>query len=415
MDLGEIDMMDPEILQDPYPYFERLRNEAPVFRDPKTNIVYISTYDLIYQVNSKPHVFSNQFGMQLSSGLQKMDPEVIDILKDGWFPVNTMLTADPPEHTRYRKLVNKAFSRARVERLTEYIEGIVNELIDDFINEGHCDFKRQFGNELPMRVIADLLGVPRENMDTFRKWSNAFVDQLGGIASKEEQVEAAKGVIEFQKYFAGKADEKRANPVDDVISDLATGTLEEDGDPRSLNVSEILSILQQLLVAGNETTAHSLTAGLYYLLSNPAEMKKVLDDPGLVPNFVEETLRFLTPSNNMWRVAKEDITFEGVPIKTDDLILLRYGSANRDESRFSNAADFDVSRENAKEHMAFGGGIHTCLGAQLARKEMNIAFPIILKRLANLRFAEGKNTFRYAPNILLRGVLELHLEFDKAQ
>ena len=167
-----------------------------------------------------------------------------------------------------------------------------------------------------------------------------------------------------------------------------------------------------MLVAGNETTAHSLTAGIYYLLTNPDQMTKLTADPALIPNFVEETLRYLTPTNNMWRVATQDTEIGGVPIKKNELILLRYGSGNRDEAHFSHADAFEVGRENAKSHLAFGAGIHTCLGAQLARKEMISAFPILLKRLKNIRLAAGRNSFRFDPNILLRGVLELHINFD---
>jgi cytochrome P450 len=181
-----------------------------------------------------------------------------------------------------------------------------------------------------------------------------------------------------------------------------------------LDYSELLSILQQLLVAGNETTAHTLTAGLYYLISNPSQMAKVLADPDLIPGLVEETLRHLSPSNNMWRVATREAEIGGVTVQAGDKILVRYGSANRDASHFVDPDRFDVTREDARSHLAFGAGIHSCIGAQLARKEMVTAFPMILERLKNLRFAQGVNAFRYSPNVLLRGVEELHLEFDPA-
>jgi cytochrome P450 len=181
-----------------------------------------------------------------------------------------------------------------------------------------------------------------------------------------------------------------------------------------MEYGELLSIIQQLLVAGNETTAHSLTAGLFHLIDNPDQMAAVRADPTLVANFVEETLRFLTPTNNMWRVATQDGELGGVKIAKNDLLLLRYGSGNRDETRFPDPDRFDVRRSNAREHLAFGAGIHHCIGAQLARKEMQTAFPILLSRLKNFRFAKGVNSFRYSPNILLRGVLELHIEYDRA-
>ena len=411
--LQEINAFDPDILQDPYPYFARLRSEAPVFRDPKTGIVSVSTYDLIYKVNTQPMIFSNNFSEQLRSGsTTQIDPEELDILRGGVLVVNTMLTADPPAHTRYRKLTMKAFSYKRVEQMGAYVADVTNALVDRFAKDGYVEFKKGFANHLPMTVIADALGVPRADMDRFRRWSDAFVAQLGGLADKAARIDAARKIVEFQRYFIEKIEEKRKNPTEDVISDLVHADLSEEGDPRKMEYSELLSILQQLLVAGNETTAHSLTAGIYYLLTNPDQMTKLTADPSLIPNFVEETLRYLTPTNNMWRVATQDTEIGGVPIKKNELILLRYGSGNRDEAHFSHADAFEVGRENAKSHLAFGAGIYTCLGAQLARKEMITAFPILLKRLKNIRLAAGKNSFRFDPNILLRGVLELHINFD---
>ncbi len=411
--LHEINAFDPEILQDPYPYFARLRSEAPVYRDPNTGIVSVSTYDLINKVNTQPKIFSNNFGEQLRSGsTTQIDPDEMAILSEGVIVKNTMLTADPPDHTRYRKLSMKAFTYKRVDGMGEYVARVTNALIDGFAKDGHCEFKSAFANHLPMTMIADALGVPRADMDRFHLWSEAFVAQLGGVAEKNARLDAARKIVEFQKYFIGKIEEKRAHPTEDIISDLVHADLSEEGDPRKMDYSELLSIMQQLLVAGNETTAHTLTAGLYYLISNPDQMTRLKSDPSLFPNFVEETLRYLTPTNNMWRVATQDAEIGGVEVKKGQLILLRYGSANRDDAHFPDADKFDVARDNAKTHLAFGSGIHTCIGAQLARKEMNIAFPILLDRLKNLKLADGKNSFRYSPNILLRGVLELHITFD---
>jgi cytochrome P450 len=413
--LDQINSLDPAILQDPYPFYARLRAEAPVYRDPKTGIVSVSTYERIIEVNSQPRIFSNAFGEQLRSGsAQEIDPEELAILKDGVIVVDTMLTADPPRHTRYRKLAMKAFTMKRVEGMGAYVAQVTNELIDGFIAKGACEFKSAFAAHLPMIVIADSLGVPRSDMDRFHKWSEAFVDQLGGLAPKERRRECARLIVEFQKYFTDKIEQKRAHPTDDIISDLVHADLAEEGDARKMDYAELLSIMQQLLVAGNETTAHTLTAGLYFLIAHPEEMARVQADPALIPNFVEETLRLLSPTNNMWRVAKEDAEIGGVPVKKNDLILLRYGSANRDDAKFAEADRFDVTRENAKEHLAFGAGIHHCIGAQLARKEMQTAFPILLSRLKSLRLAKGPDSIRYAPNMLLRGVLDLHIAFDPA-
>jgi cytochrome P450 len=412
--LAEINAFDPELLQDPYLFYSRLRDEAPVFRDPKTGIVSVATFDLIMEVNRQPGVFSNAFGEALRSGSAgAVDPEEQAIMAGGVLVVDTMLTADPPAHTRYRKLAMQAFTHKRVEQMADYVAKVTNDLIDTFIADGRCEFKSAFANHLPMTVIADALGVPRADMDRFHRWSDAFVVQLGGVSDRETRLEAARRIVEFQRYFIDRIEEKRANPTDDVISDLVHANLAEEGDPRSMNYAELLSILQQLLVAGNETTAHTLTAGLYYLTADPALRARVIADPDLIPGFVEETLRLLSPTNNMWRVVKRDAVIGDFPVKAGEVLLLRYGSGNRDARRFSDPDVFDPARPDARDHLAFGAGVHTCLGAQLARKEMITAFPIIIDRLKSPRFAKGLNSFRYNPNILLRGVLELHVEFDR--
>ena len=411
--LADINAFDPEILNDPYLFYSRLRAESPVFRDPKTGIVSVATFDRIMEVNRQPLVFSNRFSEALRAGaVDGMDSEEAAILADGVPAVDTMLTADPPEHTRYRKLAMKAFSHKRVEQMGDYVAKITHDLIDGFIDEGHCEFKTAFANRLPMTMIADALGVPRADMDRFRRWSDAFVVQLGGVSNRDTRIEAAKRIVEFQRYFLERVEEKRAHPTEDVISDLVHATLSEEGDPRGLNHQELLSIIQQLLVAGNETTAHSLTAGLYYLTQDAALRARVMADSALIPSFVEETLRLLSPTNNMWRVVTRDAEIGGFPVRKGEVMLLRYGSGNRDADQFTDPDRFDLDRPGARNHLAFGAGIHTCIGAQLARKEMVTAFPIILARLKNPRFATGRNAFRYDPNILLRGVLELHVEFD---
>lgn len=413
--LDSVNSFDFQILQDPHPYFTRLREEAPVYRDPNSGFVSVATYELVTQVCAQPKLFSNGFGEVLRSGSKKqIDPEELAALKRVRPVANTLLTADPPDHTRYRKLAMKGFSMKRVEAMTAYVETVVHELIDGIEDKGGVEFKSAFANHVPMIVIADALGVPREDMDTFRLWSDAFITQMNGLATKEARIEAAGRIADYQDYFIAKIAEKRANPTEDVISDLVHADLAEEGDTRKMTEAELLSIFQQLLVAGNETTAHTLTAAMFYMISNPGLEQLLRDRPEKVPNFIDETLRYLSPTNNMYRVATQDAEIGGVAVKKGELILLRYGSANRDEGHFANGQTFDVDRANAKDHLAFGAGVHRCIGAQLALKEMATAWPILLKRLKGFRFAEGKNSFMYLPTILMRGVFELHVTFEKA-
>ncbi len=412
--LSDMALFDPAILQCPHAAYRRLRAEAPVLRDPATGIFQVSSYNLVCKAALDSDTFSNAFGDALR-GRGGPSPEAQAIMADGYEPMDTMLTADDPEHARYRKLVAKAFTPARVGKMAETMTAIVGELIDDFIEAGEVDLPAAFSQPLPLRVIAAELGVPATDLEKFKRWSQAFVDQLSQMAGAEGEVRAAREIVDFQHYFADRLEERRRAPGDDILSDLATVTLTEEGDPRGLTTREALSIIQQLLVAGNETTAHTISEGMKLLIEHPDQMAAVIADPELIAGLVEETLRLLTPTQNMWRVAKRDAELAGVAIPAGSVLLLRYGSANRDEARFADGDAFDVRRPDVRRHLAFGYGIHVCLGAAMARREMVIAFSGLLTRVRGWRFTPGRNSFVHPPNILLRGLTELHLSFDRPE
>ena len=414
-DLNKINIFDPELMACPHAFFKKLRDEAPVYRDPNTGIFQVSKHELICEAARNAKVFSNDFGaLQRDGGSDTYPQEAADIMeKEGYPAVNTMLTADPPRHTKYRRLVDKAFSPKRVSDMGPAIEGKTNLIIDQFIEDGKCEVASQLAQPLPIRVIAEALGASTDDYEFFRTSSEAFTDQLSGTSTPEEHIEIAKKLVKFQQYFAERLNEKRKSPSDDILSDLATLEFEDENNVlRKMETPEQLSIIQQLLVAGNATTAHSITEAIKLLIENPDQMELVTNDHSLIPNMIEEALRLLTPTNNMWRIATEDTELGGVAIPAGSALLLRYGSGNRDEDLFENPDKFDVTRKNARRHVAFGQGIHVCLGMNLSRKEMYTAFPIILDRLKNMRFAND-NKFSYSPNILLRGLDSLNIEFDK--
>jgi cytochrome P450 len=274
--------------------------------------------------------------------------------------------------------------------MADSMTAIVNQLIDEFIDAGEVELASAFSQPLPLRVIARELGVPATDLEKFKRWSQAFVDQLSQMAGPEGEVRAAREIVAFQHYFAERLEERRHAPRDDILSDLATVTLTEEGDPRGLTTREALSIIQQLLVAGNETSAHTISEGMKLLIENPEQMQAVIADPGLIPGLVEETLRVLSPTQNMWRVAARDTELAGVAIPAGSVLLLSY----------------------VRRHVAFGYGIHVCLGAAMARREIAIAFGLLLSRIRGWRFTPGRNDFLHPPNILLQGLAELHLSFD---
>jgi len=406
--LDQLTPMNPEVLACPHEFNERLRSEAPVYRCPHTGIVFVSDYDTVTRIAKDHATFSNRFGLAMRSDDQEVDPRLIEIQKRGYPNVDTMLTQDPPVHRRYRGLVNQAFTARRVATLDPYIEKLCNDLIDGFIDKGECDFVEAFAERVPLTVIADQLGVPLSDYELFKSWSDAFVAQLSRMATPDEEVEAAKLILDYQMYFAKKLEERREDPQDDIISDIVHAKFE---DELPLDTPEMLSIIQQLLVAGNETTTHSIAEAVLLLIRFPEQHAKLKADPSLIPHLVEEVLRLATPTANMWRVATRDTQIGDLPVEAGTMIQIRFSSANRDEAQFPEPHTFDVSRDNVRSNIAFGHGVHMCVGANLARKEMEVAFRVLLERLDNFELACDESELFYPPNVLLRGLARLPIRF----
>jgi cytochrome P450 len=405
--LKDFNPFDPAVLSSPIEFNRMLVSEAPVYRDPHTNLVLVSSYDLVMEALKRHEDFSNRFGQAMGGGKNQQPSEILEVMKQGYPTVDTMLTADPPEHKRFRGLVNKAFTPRRVERIEGEIQKVANELVDAFIGEERCQIISEFCVPLTLTVIADQLGVPRGDLPKFRRWTEGFVAQLGGMASAEGALEAARLIVEYQHYFAERLEDARREPREDIISDLVRARIEGE---RELDIPESLSIIQQILVAGHETTSSTIAAGLVLLIENPDQMALVREDPTLIPNMVEEVTRLTTPTQNMWRVATRDCELGGFAVSKGDFVFVRYGAANRDPAKFPDPDRFDLQRSNASEHVAYGHGIHFCIGAMLARKEMLISFKTLLSRLGALQLAPGQ-TLTHKPNMLLRGLSDFELEF----
>jgi cytochrome P450 len=401
--------LSPDALACPHAFNERLRHEAPVYRCPHTGVVFVSDYDTVCRVAKDHATFSNRFGQAMRAPGEP-DPRLMEILRAGFPPVDTMLTQDPPLHRRYRGMVSEAFTARQVAALEPWIENLCDQLIDGFVDVGRCEFVEAFAERLPMTVIADQLGVPLSDYDRFKSWSDAFVAQLSRLATAEEELAAARLIVEFQHYFAERIEERRRAPRNDIISAIVHARFE---DERPLDVPEMLSILQQLLVAGNETTTSALAEGILLLIEHPDQRALLAADPGLIPNFTEEVLRLASPTANMWRVATRDTDICGVPVARHGMVQLRFASANRDERVFAEPHRLDVRRPNARSHIAFGHGVHMCIGASLARGELNAAFRVLLERLDGFALDCAPTDLVYAPNVLLRGLARLPIRFRR--
>lgn len=408
----DFNFFDAEVLNCPYEFYRTLQEQAPVYQLPDTNIFMVTRYADVKDLLKDTETYSNNFEAQLKG--PEPAPEVTAIYAKAWQPVDTMITADPPRHKTYRTLVNKVFNAKRVNAMEDYMKEIVQELIDGFIDRGECDFVREFTTPLPVYVIADQLGVPRKDLKEFKRWSDSFARRLSQMATPEEQIEDAENIVAFQFYFADMCEKRRREPRDDMITDLVSTEIEDPdtGERRPLNMEELQSLLQQLMVAGNETTTSAITGGMVSLIQNPEQMRDLQEHPEKIANAVEEILRMESPSAGMWRVVKKDSEVHGVKIPKDSLLMLRYHAANRDRALFEHPNEIDIDRPNADDHIAFGQGIHFCPGAMLARKEMNVAFTALLSRLENFKIVEEKSDLTYWPNIVLRGLKSLHISFS---
>jgi cytochrome P450 len=404
---ADFDFFAPEVIESPFEFYRVLREQAPVYLLPGTNIYMLTRLDDIRQAAKDTDTFSSDFRYLLQG--PEPSPAAAKIYEDGYEQVDTLLTMDPPRHKVFRSLINKVFSARRVEKMHAYIEQIADELIDAMLTRRECEFVRDFATPLPVYVIADQLGVPREDLRKIKAWSDAFASRLGGMVTPEEEIENARLIVEYQQYMVRIIEDRRATPRDDMISDLANTTIE---DGRLMTLEELLSMIQQLLVAGNETTTSAITGGMLSLIQLSDQLQRLLDEPGIIDNAVEEILRLETPSAGLWRVVTRDTEIRGVPIPKDSLLMLRYAAGNRDEAVFDQPEQMDVCRANADDHLAFGQGTHFCPGAMLARKEMQVAFSKLLRRLTKLRLAEGKNDLTHWPNVVLRGLKALHITYE---
>jgi cytochrome P450 len=409
--LSDYNFFDPEVLVCPYEFYKLAQEEAPIMElpSPKTGakLFLVTRYDLVIEILKDTRVFSSNFSTLLA-GIEEHDLELQKISAQGWPQMNTLLTADPPEHERFRSLVNKAFTSSRINKMRDLIEQIIDELIDSFIDRGKCEFVSEFAVPLPLKVIAQQLGVPQADLPKLKQWSDAFIARLGQILSREQEIECAKDVVAFQHYFRDVIESRQKQPQDDLITDLVQAKV--DGE-RSLDTAELLSIIQQILVAGNETVTSALAGGMLLLTNNKEQIPLIQTDISLLENFVEEVLRMESPTAGMWRVVMQDTKLAEVVLKAGSLVMLRFDAANRDSIKFIEGERFDVRRHNASNHLSFGHGIHFCLGAMLARKEMQIAYQRLLLRLKDIRLAQER--YQYLPNVLMRSLKHLYIEFDK--
>jgi cytochrome P450 len=425
--LDNTDVFDPrrdEVMQCPFGHYDHLRANDPVHRMPAEwvgrsggDVYAITRYDLVARVLSDWRTFSSRFGSPGGAPPSHLLERLREIAAEGYQRPPTMLTADPPVHTRYRKLVAKAFTPSRVSELRPTIELICDDLAAGLGET--AELVSEFCVPIPTRTIAAALGVPQDRYADFKRWADASVATIGRSLTDEQWIDAATGVVELQQYFAAEFEARRVQPTGDLLSDLvavrltpedtADEALGDDiegvnGEP--LSMPELISVVQQLQVAGSETTASLIADAIVLLADHPDEWQRLADDPSRAVPVVEECLRLASPNQGLFRVVTTDTELAGVPLPAGSTVWVLFGAANRDPDHFAHADVFDPDRPAVGQHLAFGRGIHYCIGAPLARLEATIGLHALARNFERVEPIDGE-ALRYAPSCILRGLERL--------
>jgi cytochrome P450 len=404
-------LLNESALLDPFPIYKEFRRDEPVAFLSEQNIWLITRYDDCEFVLSHPELFSSREAVS-STNAYRHSAEAMAILRRSKVRsrARTLIMADPPEHTRYRAVLQRALAPAKTIRaLTPKMVTIIDELIDAFCESGECEFVREFAYPLPMRVVAAILDAPDSDIDKLKGWSDDFISVQAGNVSGDRVVSAARRTLEFEEFILAKLQSRREDPKDDFLGRLVA----QPDDEQKLTTAELMNICLQVLVGGNESTTNFLGNALYRLLTTDGLASELRINPARTAEIIEEILRAESPLQGLFRIALADHDFGCVVVPKGAKVMLCFGSANRDEKYYGDG-EFDPDRDNRQMmHLAFGRGIHACAGQAFARREGVLAINRLLERLPNLRISTANPPVRQTL-FSIRGMKHLYLEFDRA-
>jgi len=381
----------PEVQANPYPYFAYMRSHAPVYEVPGIGWA-ISRYDDVVSVIKNPQLFSS--AMLFPTLLGELSPRALS---------SSMVSSDPPVHTRLRKLANRAFTPRRIASLESHIRTVTRQLIDNFAAKKEHDLVAEVTIPLPIIVVAELLGVEPQRYEDFKRWANAVIYATNNMAiPAEERDGLRRNIADFCAYFENAIAMYHKQPGDNLISDLVRA--EEEN--QALTSDEIVSLAILILLAGSETTSHLIAHTVLLFLQNPDELAKVRANPALLPNAIEESLRYESPIQFMFRQITRDTELAGTALPAGMMVLALFASANHDEQKFPDPERFDITR-NTEGHIGFGFGVHFCIGSPLARLQARIALEEFLQRFP--RFALGSGPVTRVESLTVRGLKTLPL------
>ena len=422
--VDEVELFSVATLKDPYDSYRVLRDDAPVYRVPEMGIHVVTRYDLVRQAVMDTDTFSSRYDGFLDQSrklaFEAAAPEVqAELTRIGaeMIPVPpTMLTLDEPDHTRYRSLVSQLFTASQIKAAEANVRAVIDRTVEAMAakarsSAGHVDFVAEFAAPVPLTIIADRLGIP-ESERTF--FDDAATAAAGGLRLTplpgEELVRRAQLAVDLQKLCVRLIEERRRDPAEDMITILANSRLE--GEDRLLTHGECISILNQFLVAGHETTTSTFAWGMLFLCQQPELQSRLRDDTAAVKTFVEEALRMEAPVQGLPRLVTKDTELGGYALKAGELIMLRYGAANRDARQFEDPDTLNIDRPKAGAQLAFGSGVHFCIGAPLARQELNLGFPALLEHGRDFALAPDKGAPDPEASFILRNLPELHISYQ---
>ena len=382
---------DPAVIADPYPYYRALRDDAPCYECKEHGIYVLSRYQDVRTALADTARFSSTQGV----GYERR-------------PVPMMIAYDPPEHTRLRRIVAGRFTPRVLASWEPRIDQIASALLDPLIGAGPVDFVETLCTQFPVQMIAEMMDIPIERRADFKHWSDNTVQALGGAVdlTPEQRMKVEATIGEFAMYFVGVIGERRPHAAE--AEDLISLLIRPNEEGEALSDMEIVSFCVLLLVAGNETTTNLIGNSAYHLMQNPDQWKKLVADPSLDRSLIEESLRYDAPIQGFFRNTTQPVELEGVTIPEGSKVMLLYGSANRDESKYPDADRYLIER-NPIDHLAFGFGPHTCLGAHLARLEVRVLLRHVLAKVQGMKLeAEPVRT----KNPLLRGMAQLKVSIS---
>lgn len=411
---------DTSVVEDPYWYFDEARARCPVHRETHHDVTLVTGYDEALAVYHDTETFSSCTSVTgpfpgFPVPLEGDDvSDIIELHRDGLPFSDQLPTFDPPKHTQHRALLMRLLTPKRLKENEDFMWRLADRQIDEILDGGQCEFIGDYAGPFTMLVVADLLGVPESDHETFRR----KLGRTGHVGSTSDAGTMTLNPLEFlYEYFSSYIADRRESPKDDVLTGLAKAKYPDGSTPE---VGDVTRIAANLFAAGQETTIRLLASALQIMADRPDLQRLLRNERNRIPNFVEESLRFESPVKGDFRLSRLRTSVGGIEIPAGSQLMVLNGAANRDPRRFEHPEEFRVERENAREHLAFGHGIHFCAGASLARAEARITIERLLDRMADIAISEsehgppGARRYEYAPTFILRGLTKLHLTFTPA-